>query len=103
PVVAWDDQIQRFIVGDQDVDPTAHVSRFDIAVSKSASPATLTPADWKFYSLVTTEADFDSDYPGNLGYNHDALVFTAEHVPGQQFQLPRPGELRKHRGSGCWS
>src|SRR5262249_36974263 len=41
PIVVWDDQIQRFIVGDQDVDFNTHLSNFDLAVSKSASPATL--------------------------------------------------------------
>src|SRR5581483_1934041 len=39
PIVVWDDQIQRFIVGDQDVNFTTHVSTFDIAVSKTASPS----------------------------------------------------------------
>jgi uncharacterized repeat protein (TIGR01451 family) len=76
PVVTYNDQIGRFIVGDQDVDFNTHVSRFDIAVSKSSSPATLGTADWKFYSIVTTESGFDADYPGNFGYNHDAFVVT---------------------------
>ncbi|HLJ95154.1 MAG TPA: PKD domain-containing protein [Gemmataceae bacterium] len=76
PIVVWDDQIHRFIVGDQDVDFTTHVSRFDLAVSRSDSPATLTSVDWKFYSIATTENGYDADYPGNFGYNHDAFVFT---------------------------
>jgi uncharacterized repeat protein (TIGR01451 family) len=77
PIVIYDDQIGRFIVGDQDVDnQVSHVSNFDIAVSKSSSPATLTTADWSFYAISTTESGFDADYPGNFGYNHDAFVFT---------------------------
>ena len=76
PIVVYDDQIGRFIVGDQDVDFNTHVSRFDIAVSLSNSPTTLGTSDWKFYSIVTTESGFDADYPGNFGYNHDAFVFT---------------------------
>src|SRR5207237_3931971 len=31
PIVVWDDQVNRFIVGDQDVDNTNHVDTFDIA------------------------------------------------------------------------
>jgi hypothetical protein len=81
PVVVWDEQIQRFIIGDQDVDPNTLVSTFDIAVSKSASPASLTSADWNFFQVKTTEAGYDADYPGNLGWNHDALVFTLNMFP----------------------
>jgi uncharacterized repeat protein (TIGR01451 family) len=76
PVVTYDDAIGRFVVADQDVNFNTHVSRFDIAVSKSSSPASLGTADWSFYSIVTTQSGFDADYPGNFGYNHDAVVFT---------------------------
>ena len=79
PIVMWDDQVQRFIVGDQDVDFGTHVSTFDLAISKSASPATLTTTDWYFKQIVTTENSSsntaDADYPGNFGFNHDAFVF----------------------------
>jgi hypothetical protein len=76
PITVWDDLANRFIVGVQDVDNSNHVSTFDLAVSRSASPATLTTADWFFYQVNTTEANHDSDYPGNFGYNADAFVFT---------------------------
>ncbi|HEV3447967.1 MAG TPA: hypothetical protein VG099_25235, partial [Gemmataceae bacterium] len=77
PIVVYNDQIGRFIVGDQNIDfGSAHVSAFDIAVSTTSSPATLTKTDWNFYRIVTTETNFDADYPGNFGYNHDAFVFT---------------------------
>lgn len=76
PIVTYNDQIGRFIVGDQDVNFNTHVSRFDIAVSKTSSPASLGTADWTFYQINTTESGFDADYPGNFGYNHDAFVFT---------------------------
>jgi uncharacterized repeat protein (TIGR01451 family) len=76
PVVSYNNQIGRFIVADQDVDFNTHVSRFDVAVSKSSSPTTLGTGDWYFFSIVTTESGFDADYPGNFGYNHDATVFT---------------------------
>jgi uncharacterized repeat protein (TIGR01451 family) len=76
PIVAYNDQIGRFIVGDQDVDFNTHVSTFDIAVSKTSSPADLTAASWTFYRISTTESGYDADYPGNFGYNHDAFVFT---------------------------
>jgi uncharacterized repeat protein (TIGR01451 family) len=76
PVVTYDEQIGRFIVGDQDVDFNTHVSAFDIAVSRSNNPTTMSASDWKFYKIVTTQSGFDADYPGNFGYNHDAFVFT---------------------------
>lgn len=72
--VVWDDLAQRFIIGDQDV--KGNTSNFEIAVSKTASPATLTSADWYFYQVNTSESNRSADYPGNLGYNRDALVFT---------------------------
>jgi uncharacterized repeat protein (TIGR01451 family) len=76
PVVTYNDAIGRFIVGDQDINFSTHVSRFDIAVSKTSTPAALGTADWTFYSVVTTQSGFDADYPGNFGYNHDATVVT---------------------------
>jgi uncharacterized repeat protein (TIGR01451 family) len=76
PIVTYNDQIGRFIIGDQDVNFKTHLSTFDIAVSRSSSPSTLTTADWSFYQVTTTESGFDADYPGNFGYNHDAFVFT---------------------------
>jgi uncharacterized repeat protein (TIGR01451 family) len=76
PIVTYDDQIQRFIVGDQDIDFNTHVSRFDFAVSRTSSPSSLGTSDWNFYQFNSTESGFDADYPGNFGYNHDAFVFT---------------------------
>src|SRR3954452_10575713 len=76
PIVAYDEQIGRFIIGDQDVNFTSHVSAFDLAVSKSNNPATLSAADWTFYKITTTQSGEDADYPGNFGYNADAFVFT---------------------------
>ena len=70
----WDDQIQRFIVADMEID-LAGVCALPMAISKSASPTTLTKADWNFYTFDTSEAGFTTDYPSNIGYNHDALVF----------------------------
>lgn len=76
PIVAYDEQIGRFIVGDQDVNFSTHVSAFDVAVSTSNNPATLSSSDWTFYKITTTQTGYDADYPGNFGYNHDAFVFT---------------------------
>jgi autotransporter-associated beta strand protein len=76
PIVVYDELIGRFIIGDQDVDVTSHKSNFDLAVSQSSNPKTLTSADWNFYTIDTTEAGYDADYPGNFGYNRDAFVFT---------------------------
>jgi hypothetical protein len=82
-VVIYDDNMPgltpttgRFIVGDLNVDNITGGGAFDMAVSKSASPTTLTSTDWNFYQITITETNFSIDYPGNLGYNHDAFVFT---------------------------
>jgi hypothetical protein len=73
-------QIQRFIVGDLDFDSALNnggANALLLAVSKSANPATLTSADWNFYAVTTTESGVAlQDYPGNVGYNADALVIT---------------------------
>jgi autotransporter-associated beta strand protein len=82
PVITFDELSQRFLVGDQDVNFATHVSRFDIAVSIGPNPADLTGQNWHFFQITTTEAGFDADYPGNLGYNHDALVFTLNMLTG---------------------
>ena len=76
PIVAYDEKIGRFIVGDQDVNFSTHVSAFDLAVSKTNNPLSLSSADWLFYKITTTQAGEDADYPGNFGYNADAFVFT---------------------------
>ena len=76
PIVIYDELMSRFIVGDQDIDFTTHVSNFVIAVSKTSTPATLTAADWNFYAISTSEMGYDADFPGNVGYNADAFVFT---------------------------
>ena len=76
PIAAYDEKISRFIIGDQDVNFNTHVSTFDLAVSKSNSPATLSTSDWTFYRITTTQSGEDADYPGNFGYNADAFVFT---------------------------
>jgi hypothetical protein len=72
----------RFIIGDIDIegDATANASQFIFAVSKSNNPTTLTTSDWNFYHVTTTEGSGSSatwtDYPGNFGFNADAVVVT---------------------------
>jgi hypothetical protein len=69
--------IGRFIVADLDiVSSSSDVSALDIAVSKSSNPTTLSTADWVFYHINTQETGYFFDYPGNMGYNADAFVFT---------------------------
>jgi uncharacterized repeat protein (TIGR01451 family) len=79
PVVVYDEYIGKFVLAVQDttIQTGGGPSAFDIAVSTSNNPATLTKSDWKFNQIITTETgNLNSDYPGNLGYNNDALVFT---------------------------
>ncbi|MFO0966486.1 MAG: Ig-like domain repeat protein [Gemmataceae bacterium] len=72
--------INRFIVGVLDIDPASHLSNFLIAVSTTATPTTLTAADWNFYAIpvatLSQEIGFDANFPGNYGYNSDAFVLT---------------------------
>jgi hypothetical protein len=90
PVVTYDDNMPgqtvstgRFIVEDQSVDTgAAHKSVLDIAVSKSASPQTLSASDWNFYQVNTTSGTANADYPGNIGFNQDAVVTTLNMLGG---------------------
>lgn len=80
PFVIWDDQVNRFIVGDIDYDTSntnGGTNALLVAVSKTDSPTTLTKSDWYFSEFNTTESTVAlQDYPGDPGYNHDALVVT---------------------------
>jgi hypothetical protein len=89
PSTLFDEQTQRFIVSCMEVDPSSQFgsgftgdnsSVFDFAVSKSSNPLTLTSADWNFYQIRTTEPNFFSDFPGNIGYNDGALVLTLNEI-----------------------
>src|SRR5262249_6925583 len=78
----------RFIIGEIDVDnrPGVNVSQYIFAVSTSSNPTTLTAADWKFYHITTTEGPAGNtsftDYPGNFGFNADAVVETFNMAQG---------------------
>lgn len=78
--MVWDPLVQRFVVGDLEFDTAntnGDANALLLAVSKSANPTTLTKADWFFYEVDTTESGIAfQDYPGNVGYNGDALVIT---------------------------
>jgi hypothetical protein len=78
--MTFDSQAQRFFVGELDYDKSStngDGNALLLAVSKSANPATFTSADWYFYEIKTTETGISfQDYPGNIGYNADALVIT---------------------------
>jgi uncharacterized repeat protein (TIGR01451 family) len=76
PFLAYDELIGRFVVGDMDFDGSTGVDAFDLAVSRSSNPTSLSAADWAFYKINDTEAGVGTDYPGNIGYNADAFVFT---------------------------
>jgi hypothetical protein len=77
PFTIYDPLVQRFIVGDLDFKSSADKNQLLLAVSKNSSPQTLTTNDWFFYTVNTTEKNIVlQDYPGNPGYNADALVVT---------------------------
>jgi hypothetical protein len=73
--MAYDQPIGRFVVGDLDVNATDG-SALDIAVSKSSNPTTLDGSSWTFYQINMSETNESADYPGNMGFNADAFVFT---------------------------
>src|SRR5262249_35570116 len=101
PQVVFNEQTQRFLLGAMEVDPGPQFlaqstgdnsSVFDLAVSKTSNPTTLTTADWYFYQVRTTEGSlvngaypYFSDYPGNLGYNAGALVVTLNEFNATNF------------------
>ncbi|HEV3343584.1 MAG TPA: hypothetical protein VG125_24645, partial [Pirellulales bacterium] len=78
----YDPLAGRFIVGDLEVELNngffnGAQNALLLAVSKSNNPTTLTSSDWYFYEIPTSEAGVAlQDYPGNVGYNADALVIT---------------------------
>lgn len=80
PFTIYDPQVQRYIVGDIDfanANTNGDGNYLLLAVSKSDNPATLTSSDWYFNEVTTTESGVSlQDYPGNPGYNADALVVT---------------------------
>jgi hypothetical protein len=78
---SYDQPIGRFTVADVAVSQDSSgqntaPSSIYLAVSTSSNPRTLTAFDWGLYQITTSEGDLWSDYPGNIGYNQDALVFT---------------------------
>lgn len=79
PTMIYDELNGRFIVGEQDYGNG--FSNFLLAVSKTSNPTTLTTADWVFYYISTAETGYFADFPGNLGYNADALVITLNMFP----------------------
>src|SRR5207244_2627886 len=85
----YDEPIGRFIVADMDINFGTHVGALDFAVSKNSNPTALDGANWTFYK-IGTESGYDTDYPGNMGYNADAFVYTF-----QQFNPPG-GKLTGH-------
>jgi hypothetical protein len=84
PFTIYDPLVGRFIVEDLDFEVDANGNPVNnggnallLAVSKSSNPTTLTTSDWFFYSVNTAETGVAlQDYPGNPGYNADALVVT---------------------------
>jgi hypothetical protein len=83
PVVAYDDNLGRFIVGDSSINTSNGTSVQELAISTSSNPATLTSSDWTFYHFTTTEPNGGGpgvsawgDFPDKVGFNADAIVFT---------------------------
>jgi hypothetical protein len=89
----YDEPIGRFIVADLQVTPDGFggakaPSYLDICVSTSSNPGTLSSSDWHFYQMPTSEAGgLWSDYPGNFGYNQDALVVTFNMIGSAHSQI----------------
>src|SRR5260370_31632830 len=78
--MSFDEITGQFIVADMDINATDG-SALDIAVSKTSNPTALDTANWTFYQINTHETNESADYPGNMGYNADAFVFTYNMAP----------------------
>ena len=92
PIVSYDEQIGRFIIGDQDVNFSTHVSAFDLAVSKTSNPTDFSIAKgggWCGYEYNTGEAL--EDYPklgldpthiilGTNSFNAVSEAFVSAHI-----------------------
>jgi hypothetical protein len=80
PFTIYDPQVQRFIVGEIDFDTSntnGATNALLLAVSKNNNPTTLDTSSWYFSEVTTTESGVAlQDYPGNPGWNADALVVT---------------------------
>ncbi len=91
PTVLFDEKIDRFIIGVEQVDQGSFgsfqgVAAFYLAVSKNGSPTDLTSANWDFYAMDISEftpfnkpVSFFPDFWGsaeNFGYNADAIVLS---------------------------
>jgi uncharacterized repeat protein (TIGR01451 family) len=77
PVVGYDELIGRFVVYDRNLSYSLAPNSFDLAVSRSSNPTTLSAADWAFYKINDTESGYIPSNLSNIGYNADAVVFTA--------------------------
>jgi hypothetical protein len=95
PVVAFDDNSGLFIVGDQYVDPTNGTSVQDVAISKTATPTTAA-SSWTMWQFNTGESGGQwADFPGKLGFNHDAIAFTFNLFSGFNFTHAQVDVLNK--------
>ncbi len=78
----YDSLAQRYVVGDIYTN-LGGSDAIVLAVSKSNNPTTLTASDWYFYEINTSEPGIEvQDYPGDIGYNADALVITENSFSG---------------------
>jgi hypothetical protein len=78
--MAYDEVTGQFVVGDLGL-TSDNASALNIAVSKNSNPTTLDSSSWNFYTIDMTEANESGDYPGNMGFNADAFVFTFNMFP----------------------
>ncbi|HQU45250.1 MAG TPA: hypothetical protein PK867_20715, partial [Pirellulales bacterium] len=83
----YDPLVQRFVVADIYANaltpPGGTGNEILLAMSNSNDPTTFTAADWNFFTLDTSEPGVTfQDYPGNIGYNADALVITLNSFNG---------------------
>jgi hypothetical protein len=77
PVVVYNDITQRFFIGTLDYNASFGITRYDVAISTSPNPTTLTSSDWNFYRYNADDmpSGFSADYP-KIGYNAEGYVVT---------------------------
>lgn len=83
PYALYDDDADRFYLGVYEAVPSVTHGFFDLAISKSSTPATLTAADWYFYRF-NSASEGNTQFPDfpKMGWNKDAIFSSFNQFAG---------------------
>lgn len=88
PHVVYNELTQRFFIGVQDYSFSGpRIGYFDVAISTSPNPTTLTSSDWNFYRYNGNDSKTGYDQPLSpaVGYNAEGYVVTFDEYTNGQF------------------